>query len=217
MTKPSRSRSKGREASCGIGVAARQGAQVAEAGQRHGRHRHVAGAGHADVHPAQFQPLPCLRQGVIAAGARRGHAGRRAGQGQMAARAHHQRFRILMRFLNGTAAGHGVGLPGFEPFARRRPAPDRRAPRAGLSHQPASRKALTQHQRISCSRSVQLGERDGIFGGRTGHRLNLARDLTGMFAHVKARDGLDAGAPRQQVDWRTFRKNGPAAWPSRLP
>ena len=97
-------------------IAARAGAEVAEAGQGHRRHCHVARTGQAHVHPAQLQPVSSLRKSDVAAGAGGRHAHCRPVQAQDAA------VRAIIDslsnsgWLDAPTAGQSVGLPNLQPL-----------------------------------------------------------------------------------------------------
>ena len=55
----------------GFRIAARQGTQVAEAGQRQGGDGHVASAGQTNIDPAQLEPAPTESEGRSGAPAMR--------------------------------------------------------------------------------------------------------------------------------------------------
>ena len=120
----------------GIVVAARQGAEIAEAGQRHGRDGHVASPGQADVDPAEPEPAACQGEGIVAAGAGGGQADGRPAQGEALAGALDERLDVLLRLEELAAALQCSRFPRRSSTRRHCPAPVRRAVRSGVPRAP---------------------------------------------------------------------------------
>src|SRR5579875_1671718 len=179
-------------------VAARQSAQIAKASQGHRRYSHVASTGQAHVYPAQLQPMPCLRQGDVAAGAGGRHTYGRPAQVQGAASPRNHRFAVPLRLIDAAAAGQGVGLPEFQPL---RPDAEHHAdtdlappfPPARIAQR---RRAAPAHQLLQ---AMQPAELYGIGSARARYFAQLAGNLAGMFGDIEALDTLDARSTSQQM------------------
>ena len=217
ITKPSRSRSNGREAGFGRVVPLREGPEVAEPGHAHRRDRAVAGAGEADVDPAPLHPSPRLRQGDVAAGAGRGDGRRRAADLQGFAGEGRQAGPVAGRVVDAVVAAQHARFPGQHPLAAD---PEDQADPRFAAAAPTSRRRGGRSRR-SRSETCSQGEprRANVVGVPAlggGHRSEAGGDLAGLIGRVEV--GRPAGRPdlpRQEVARRARRRSVPSG--SRAP